>query len=173
MGAKNHGVIMPDANKVHTLNQLVGAAFGAAGQRCMALSTAIFVGETKDWVNELAEMASKLKVSSGFEPGTDLGPLISKEAKNRVLKLVQSGIDEGASIILDGRNIKVPGFENGNFVGPTILTGVTTNMTCYKEEIFGPVLVCLNVPTLDDAIKLINSNPYGNGFFFLSSFLYF
>ncbi|KAG8235184.1 hypothetical protein J437_LFUL014148 [Ladona fulva] len=163
MGAKNHGVVMADANKENTLNQLVGAAFGAAGQRCMALSTAVFVGEAKNWLPDLVERAKKLKVSAGHVPGTDLGPVISPQAKERICSLVESGIKEGAKCVLDGRGLVVPGFEKGNFVGPTILTDVTPNMQCYKEEIFGPVLITLTVDTLDDAIKLINSNPYGNG----------
>ncbi|UYV77937.1 ALDH6A1 [Cordylochernes scorpioides] len=164
MGAKNHGVIMPDANKEHTLNQLVGAAFGAAGQRCMALSTAVFVGEARQWIPELVERAKKLKVNAGHEPGADLGPVISPEAKKRILELIQSGVEEGARLELDGRKVEVaPQYSNGNFVGPTILTGVKPSMRCYKEEIFGPVLVGLEVDTLDDAIDLINTNPYGNG----------
>ncbi|CAH0400099.1 unnamed protein product [Chilo suppressalis] len=163
MGAKNHGVIMPDANKEHTLNQLAGAAFGAAGQRCMALSTAIFVGEAKEWIPDLVKRAQDLKVNAGHVPGTDVGPVISPNAKNRILRLVESGVKEGAKLALDGRGVKVSGFEKGNFVGPTILTDVTPAMECYREEIFGPVLVCLFVNTLDEAIKMINSNPYGNG----------
>jgi len=163
MGAKNHGVIMPDANKENTLNQLVGAAFGAAGQRCMALSTAVFVGEARNWIPDLVARAQKLKVNAGKEPGADLGPVISPAAKKRILDLIQSGVKEGADLVLDGRDIKVPGYEKGNFVGPTILTNVKPSMTCYKEEIFGPVLITINVDTLDDAINLINKNPYGNG----------
>jgi malonate-semialdehyde dehydrogenase (acetylating)/methylmalonate-semialdehyde dehydrogenase len=163
MGAKNHGVIMADANKNATLNSLVGAAFGAAGQRCMALSTAIFVGEAKDWIPELIERAKKLKVSCGKYADSDVGPLVTPEAKKRVERLIQSGIDQGAKILLDGRGYKPKGYENGNFVAPTILSGVSTDMECYKEEIFGPVLLCITVPTLDDAIALINKNPYGNG----------
>ncbi|PJF19107.1 Methylmalonate-semialdehyde dehydrogenase (Acylating) [Paramicrosporidium saccamoebae] len=163
MGAKNHGVIMADANKNATLNSLVGAAFGAAGQRCMALSTAIFVGEAQEWIPELVERAKKLKVSCGRQSDSDVGPLCTPEAKERVESLIQSGIDEGATVILDGRGCRPNGFEDGNFVAPTILTNVTASMKCYKEEIFGPVLLCINVPTLDDALHVINSNPYGNG----------
>lgn len=163
MGAKNHGVILDDANKEHTLNQLAGAAFGAAGQRCMALSTAVFVGEAAEWIPELVSRAQALKVNAGHIAGTDVGPVISPQAKKRIHDLIESGIKEGAKCILDGRNVSVSGFEKGNFVGPTILTDVTTSMECYREEIFGPVLVCLCVPTLDDAIQLVNSNPYGNG----------
>ncbi|CAC5363861.1 mmsA [Mytilus coruscus] len=163
MGAKNHGVIMPDANKENTLNQLIGAAFGAAGQRCMALSTAIFVGEAKEWIPELIEKAKKLKVNAGNEPDADIGPLISPESKKRVCDLVQSGIDEGAQLLLDGRDITVKGYEQGNFVGPTVMHYVKPEMKCYTEEIFGPVLVSMEVETLDDAINVINANPYGNG----------
>lgn len=163
MGAKNHGVVMPDANKENSLNQLVGAAFGAAGQRCMALSTAIFVGEAQNWLPDLKARAENLKVNAGHIPGTDLGPVISPESKKRIFELIESGVQEGANLLLDGRGLVVPGFEKGNFVGPTILTGVTPSMRCYKEEIFGPVLVCLSVDTLDEAIQIINKNPYGNG----------
>ncbi|TPX64894.1 hypothetical protein SpCBS45565_g05547 [Spizellomyces sp. 'palustris'] len=164
LGAKNHGVIMPDANKNHTLNQLVGAAFGAAGQRCMALSTAVFVGKAREWLPELVERAKMLKVTGGFEEGADLGPLITPQAKERCEELIQSGIDEGATLLLDGRNPQVPEkYKAGNFVGPTILGDVTPTMRCYTEEIFGPVLVCLSADTLDDAISMVNRNPYGNG----------
>ena len=163
MAAKNHGVILPDANKETALSALVGAAFGAAGQRCMALSTAIFVGEAKNWIPELVPRAKGLKVNEGTIKGTDLGPMISKGALERAERLVQSGVDEGAQLVLDGRGLSVPGYEKGFFLGPTILSGVTTGMQCYTNEIFGPVLVCLTVDTIDDAIKLINKNPYGNG----------
>ncbi|CAB3977350.1 methylmalonate-semialdehyde dehydrogenase [acylating], mitochondrial [Paramuricea clavata] len=163
MGAKNHGVIMPDANKDHALNQLVGAAFGAAGQRCMALSTAIFVGESKDWIPEFVERAKKLKVNAGHQPDADLGPLISPQAKDRVCDLVQSGADEGATIDLDGRGVKVEGYEKGNFVGPTVISGVKPNMKCYKEEIFGPVLLAMTADNLEEAVEIINNNEYGNG----------
>ncbi|XP_064622188.1 probable methylmalonate-semialdehyde/malonate-semialdehyde dehydrogenase [acylating], mitochondrial [Lineus longissimus] len=163
MGAKNHGVIMPDANKEATLNQLVGAAFGAAGQRCMALTTAVWVGESKEWIPELIERTKKLKINAGHVPETDLGPVISPQAKERICHLVQSGKDDGCQVLLDGRDVVVPGYEKGNFVGPTILHGVKPEMECYKEEIFGPVLCSMEAETLDDAIELINNNPYGNG----------
>lgn len=120
LGAKNHGIIMPDASKNHTLNALTGAAFGAAGQRCMALSTVVFVGETKNWADELVERAKTLKVDGGFEEGADLGPLITPQAKERVEKLIQSGVDEGATLALDGRGYKPAKYPDGNFVGPTV-----------------------------------------------------
>lgn len=124
MGAKNHGVIMPDANKEQTLNQLVGAAFGAAGQRCMALSTAVFVGEAQKWLPDLVDRARKLKVNAGHEADADLGPVISPQSKKRICDLVESGKNDGAKILLDGRDIVVPGYEKGNFVGPTVLADV-------------------------------------------------
>lgn len=163
MGAKNHGVVMADANKEHTLNQLSGAAFGAAGQRCMALSTAVFVGEAREWIPDLVKRAQTLKVNAGHVPGTDVGPVISPQSKQRIHELIESGVKEGAKLALDGRKVQVSGYEKGNFVGPTILTDVTPAMRCYKEEIFGPVLVCLGADTLDEAIDIINKNPYGNG----------
>mmetsp|Transcript_46345 Transcript_46345/g.116710 ORF Transcript_46345/g.116710 Transcript_46345/m.116710 type:complete len:521 (-) Transcript_46345:66-1628(-) len=163
MGAKNHGVIMPDANKETAVNALVGAAFGAAGQRCMALSTVVFVGKTSEWVHDVVDRARKLVVSAGHEPGADVGPLVTAQAKERCERLIQSAADQGAKILLDGRGIKVAKYPKGNFVGPTVITGVDTTMECYKEEIFGPVLVCLTVDTLDEAIEIINTNPYGNG----------
>jgi malonate-semialdehyde dehydrogenase (acetylating)/methylmalonate-semialdehyde dehydrogenase len=136
LGAKNHGIIMPDANKNYTLNSLVGAAFGAAGQRCMALSTVVFVGKAKEWLPELVERSKKLSISEGSVDGTDVGPLISCDAKERVEGLIQSGVDEGASLLLDGRGVSVDGYEKGNFVGPSILSKVTTDMKCYKEEVY-------------------------------------
>ncbi|PYI12367.1 Methylmalonate-semialdehyde dehydrogenase [Aspergillus sclerotiicarbonarius CBS 121057] len=163
LGAKNHAAVVPDCNKNQTLNAIVGAAFGAAGQRCMALSTVVMVGESKDWLPEMAERAKALNVNGGFEEGADLGPVISPESKKRIEDLIASAEEEGATILLDGRGYKPEKYPNGNFVGPTIITNVTPEMKCYKEEIFGPVLVCLSVPTLDDAIELINKNEYGNG----------
>jgi malonate-semialdehyde dehydrogenase (acetylating)/methylmalonate-semialdehyde dehydrogenase len=163
MGAKNHVVVMPDANKEQTLNALVGAAFGAAGQRCMALSVAVMVGESKHWVDELVNKAKTLKVNAGHEPNTDVGPVISTRAKVRVLDLIDSGVEQGAELLLDGREVQVPGYEQGNFVGPTIFNQVTTNMRIYKEEVFGPVLAIMQADTLEQAIELINANPFGNG----------
>ncbi|MCO8043029.1 CoA-acylating methylmalonate-semialdehyde dehydrogenase [Acinetobacter bohemicus] len=163
MGAKNHVVVMPDAHKEQTLNALVGAAFGAAGQRCMALSVAVMVGETKHWVDELVNKTKTLKVNAGHEPNTDVGPVISTRAKARVIDLINSGIEQGAELLLDGRDVQVPGYEQGNFVGPTIFNQVTTDMRIYQEEVFGPVLAIMHVDTLEQAIELINANPFGNG----------
>jgi len=163
MGAKNHGIVMPDANIDATLNALVAAGFGAAGQRCMALSTVIFVGDATQWENELVKRGKKLKVNAGIEADADLGPVITKQAKERVCRLIQSGVESGAKLLLDGRDIVVPGYEQGNFVGPTILSGVTEDMECYKEEIFGPVLICMQADSLEEAINISNRNKYGNG----------
>ncbi|KAL7817742.1 methylmalonate semialdehyde dehydrogenase [Trichoderma gracile] len=163
LGAKNHAAVLPDCNKNHFINSVVGAAFGAAGQRCMALSTLVMVGETKEWLSEVAEHAKALKVDGGFEEGADLGPVISPQSKQRIEGLIASAEKEGATILLDGRGYKNEKYPNGNFLGPTIISNVTPDMTCYKQEIFGPVLVCLNVETIDDAIELINKNEYGNG----------
>lgn len=162
MGAKNHAVILPDANKEQTLNQLAGAAFGAAGQRCMALSVVVLVGDAKDWVDEIKAKAEGLVVSAG-KHDKDLGPLISPQAKERVERLIQTGVDEGAKLLLDGRGITVEGYENGNFVGPTIFDNVTTDMQIYSQEIFGPVLCIMRANSLDEAIEIINANPNGNG----------
>ena len=163
MGAKNHAVVLPDANREQTLNALVGAGFGAAGQRCMATSAVVLVGAAKQWVPDLKTLAQKLSVNAGNEAGTDVGPVISRRAKQRILDLIDSGVEEGATLELDGRGISVPGYEDGNFVGPTLFTGVTTAMQIYTQEIFGPVLVVLEVDTLDQAIELVNANPFGNG----------
>src|ERR1700734_1833205 len=163
MGAKNHAVVMPDANKEQSLNSLVGSTFGAAGQRCMATSVTVLVGEAQQWIPDIVAKAKTLKVNAGVEKGTDLGPVVSKNAKQRILGLVEDGIKEGAKLELDGRAIKVPGYEAGNFIGPTIFSGVTPEMRIYTTEIFGPVMVIVGVNTLDEAITLINDNPFGNG----------
>ena len=163
MGAKNHAVVLPDANREQTINNLIGAAFGAAGQRCMAASTLVLVGESRAWLPELVEKSKKLKLSGGTEPGTDVGPVVSCGALERVSGLIERGILEGAKLELDGRAPKVAGYEKGNFVGPTIFSGVKPGMSVYEQEIFGPVLVVLEAASLDEAIDLINTNPNGNG----------
>ncbi len=163
MGAKNHGIVMPDANKEQTLNAIVGAAFGAAGQRCMALPVVVLVGEAQSWLPDLVAKAQTLKVNAGCQAGTDVGPVISKQALARITDLIESGVNEGATLNLDGRNPSVPGFENGHFIGPTLFSGVKTSMRIYQEEIFGPVLCVLHADTIEHAIELVNANPNGNG----------
>jgi malonate-semialdehyde dehydrogenase (acetylating)/methylmalonate-semialdehyde dehydrogenase len=163
MGAKNHAVVLADANKEQSLNAVVGATFGAAGQRCMATSVTVLVGEAQKWIPDIVAKAKTLKVNAGVEKGTDLGPVVSKNAKQRILGLIEEGIKEGAKLDLDGRAIKVAGYEKGNFIGPTIFSGVRPGMKIYTTEIFGPVMVIVGVNTLDEAIALINDNPFGNG----------
>jgi malonate-semialdehyde dehydrogenase (acetylating)/methylmalonate-semialdehyde dehydrogenase len=163
MGAKNHAVVMPDANKEQSLNALVGAGFGAAGQRCMATSVAVLVGDANQWIPDIVAKAKTLKVNGGTEKGADLGPVISKQAKGRIEGFIEQGVKEGAKLELDGRNPKIPGYDKGNFIAPTVFSGVKPGHKIYSEEIFGPVLVLVSVDTLDEAIDLINKNPYGNG----------
>ena len=163
MGAKNHAVVMPDANKEAALNALVGAGFGAAGQRCMAVSVAVLVGDAKKWIPDIVEKARSLKVSAGTEKGADLGPLISKQAKSRIEGLIEQGVKEGARLELDGRNAKVAGYDQGNFIAPTVFSGVKPQHEIYKTEIFGPVLCLVDAESLDEALQIINANPYGNG----------
>lgn len=177
LGAKNHAtVLMDDADKAATIKAIVGAAFGAAGQRCMALSVVVLVGDLEDsrqWSLDIVQQAKELKVGNGFVEGVDVGPLISKEAKERAENIIQQSIDEGGACMLDGRGVKVDAkYESGNFVGPTVINlseqgyinpnEAITN-PAYTEEIFAPVLTILAVPTLDDAIQISNNNPYGNG----------
>ena len=163
MGAKNHMVIMPDADRNSTLNALVGASVGAAGQRCMAISVAVFVGDSYEWVEELKERMSKARPGVWNDAGASYGPIISKAAHQRVLGLIEKGVEQGARCLLDGRNVQVEGYPDGNWVGPTLFADVTTDMAIYQEEIFGPVLCCMRVDTLDEAIGLINRCQVGNG----------
>ncbi len=163
MGAKNHAVVLPDANKEQSLNALVGSTFGAAGQRCMATSVTVLVGEAQKWIPDIVAKAKTLKVNAGSEKGADLGPVVSKSAKQRILGLIEDGIKEGAKLELDGRGIKVAGYEDGNFIGPTVFSAVRPSMKIYTTEIFGPVMVIVGVNTLDEAIALVNANPFGNG----------
>jgi malonate-semialdehyde dehydrogenase (acetylating)/methylmalonate-semialdehyde dehydrogenase len=164
MGAKNHAIVLPDAHKQQTLDALAGATFGAAGQRCMALSVAVLVGSARDWIPEMVERARKMSVGDGTAQGTDVGPLISCAARERVEALIERGVAEGAKLELDGRLPPLPGgLKEGNFVGPTIFSGVEPGMAIYDQEIFGPVLCLAAAATLDEAIALVNANPNGNG----------
>ncbi len=163
MGAKNHCVVMPDANRSQAINNVLGSAFGAAGQRCMANSVLVLVGEAREWLDEIVEKSRAMKVGPGTQRDADLGPLVSPAARDRVIKLIGEGASEGATLSLDGRDISVEGYPKGNFVGPTIFSDVTAEMAIYREEIFGPVLCVVGVETLDEAIDFINANPNGNG----------
>ncbi|TFH85953.1 CoA-acylating methylmalonate-semialdehyde dehydrogenase [Billgrantia azerbaijanica] len=163
MGAKNHCVIMPDANRSQAINNVLGSAFGAAGQRCMANSVVVLVGEANAWLDDIVEGARNMKVGPGTQRDADLGPLVSPAAKERVERLIAAGEQEGAKLMLDGRGCQVEGYPDGNFVGPTLFADVKPEMTIYQEEIFGPVLCVVSVDTLDEAIEFINANPNGNG----------
>ncbi|AQQ68115.1 methylmalonate-semialdehyde dehydrogenase (CoA acylating) [Microbulbifer agarilyticus] len=162
-GAKNHMVVMPDADKETVMNTLVGSTVGAAGQRCMAISVIVFVGDTIEWAGELADRLKRIRPGVWNDPEAAFGPLVSKTATQRVKGLIQSGIDQGATCVIDGRDIKVEGYPDGNWVGPTLFTDVTTDMDIYREEIFGPVVCCINADDLDDALRIVNNSPYGNG----------
>ncbi len=162
-GAKNHMVIMPDANKNQVINSLVGASCGAAGQRCMAISVAVFVGDSKAWVDELKNEFANIRPGAWNDPQAAYGPQISPQAKQRVLTLIKQGKDEGATCLLDGSDCTVEGLPDGNWVGPTLFTDVTPDMAIYREEIFGPVLCCVTVDSLEEALALVNNSPYGNG----------
>jgi malonate-semialdehyde dehydrogenase (acetylating)/methylmalonate-semialdehyde dehydrogenase len=163
MGAKNHCLVMPDCDKEDALNALTNATFGATGQRCMALSVAVFVGESHKWVEELVPKAKSFKIGRGDEEGIDISPVAYPELKERIVSIVKSAKKEGATLVLDGSDYVNPQYPQGNFVAPTIIDNVTPDMTCYKEEIFGPVLVCVKVNTLQEGIDFINNNAWGNG----------
>lgn len=163
MGAKNHMVVMPDADKSAVLNALVGASVGAAGQRCMAISVGLFVGAAREWIPELAERLATLQPGRWDDPQAAYGPLISRAARERVLGLIAQGRAEGASCLLDGSDCRVEGYPDGNWVGPTLFADVTPEMAIYREEIFGPVFCCMAVDSLDAAIAQVNSLEVGNG----------
>ena len=164
MGAKNHAVVLGDAHKQQTLDALAGASFGAAGQRCMAVSVAVLVGEARKWIPDIVARAKKMSVGDGASKSTDVGPLISCAAKDRVESLIAKGVEEGARLEHDGRLPPLDGgVKEGNFVGPTIFSGVKPGMTIYDQEIFGPVLCLAEAATLDEAVAMINANPNGNG----------
>ena len=162
-GAKNHLVVMPDADKTQVVNALVGASCGAAGQRCMAVSVAVFVGAAKRWLPEVAAAMRKARPGYWSDRRADFGPIINRASLRRIHRLIQEGIDDGADCLLDGRRCRVQGYPEGNWLGPTLFAKVRPEMSIYREEVFGPVLVTANVPSLDDAIEWVNANPYGNG----------
>lgn len=162
-GAKNHMVVMPDANKQAVINALAGASCGAAGQRCMAISVAVLIGESKEWIEDIKSSLEQLKPGPWNDINAAYGPQISPQAKQRVLSLINKGKEDGATCLLDGSGCTVEGYPDGNWVGPTLFSNVTPDMSVYREEIFGPVLCLLSADTLEEAIELINDNPYGNG----------
>jgi malonate-semialdehyde dehydrogenase (acetylating)/methylmalonate-semialdehyde dehydrogenase len=163
-GAKNHMVVMPDADMAMTVDALMGAAFGSAGERCMAISVVVAVGDAGDRiVDALAQRTAALKVRDGMATDAEMGPVVSSAAKQRIERLIGEGVEQGAKLVVDGRNHQVTGRENGFFVGGTLFDHVTPDMTIYKEEIFGPVLCMVRAPDVGTAVELINRNEYGNG----------
>jgi malonate-semialdehyde dehydrogenase (acetylating) / methylmalonate-semialdehyde dehydrogenase len=163
-GAKNHAIVLPDAGIDYASDHLVAAAFGSAGERCMAISTAVTVGSVADdLIAAVSEKARAVKVGPGREADSEMGPVVTSAARDRIVGLIGTGADQGARLAVDGRGLTVPGHENGFWVGPTVIDEVTASMDVYKEEIFGPVLSVVRADTVDAAINLINSNPYGNG----------
>ncbi|TWF76938.1 methylmalonate-semialdehyde dehydrogenase [acylating] [Pseudonocardia hierapolitana] len=163
-GAKNHAVVLPDAPIDYASDHLVAAAFGSAGERCMAISATVAVGGAADeLVAAVSEKARAVKVGPGREPDSEMGPVVTAAAKERIVGLIGSGAEQGAELAVDGRGLTVPGHENGFFVGPTVIDRVQPAMDVYREEIFGPVLSVVRADDVDAAIALINSNPYGNG----------
>ncbi|MCP2011349.1 CoA-acylating methylmalonate-semialdehyde dehydrogenase [Duganella violaceipulchra] len=163
-GAKNHMVVMPDADMEMTVDALMGAAYGSAGERCMAISVVVAVGDAGDKiVDALAKRTAALKVRDGMAADAEMGPVVSSAAKQRIERLIGEGVEQGATLVVDGRNHVVAGRENGFFIGGTLFDHVTPDMTIYKEEIFGPVLCMLRSPDVGSAVELINRNEYGNG----------
>jgi malonate-semialdehyde dehydrogenase (acetylating)/methylmalonate-semialdehyde dehydrogenase len=163
-GAKNHAVVLPDADVDYASDHLVAAAFGSAGERCMAISAAVTVGGAGDaLVEAVSAKASAMKVGPGRDPSSEMGPIVTREARDRIAGYIGSGAEQGARVAVDGRGLVVPGHEDGFFIGPSVLDHVTPSMDAYRDEIFGPVLSVVRADTVDEAIALINANPYGNG----------
>lgn len=161
MGAKNHCIVMPDADKTDAINAAIGACFGSTGQRCMAISVVVMVGDSAQWIPEIVEKTKGLSVGSGFD-NADIPPLNNAEHKANVERLIADG-EKNATLLLDGRGVQIEGYPNGNFVGPTIIDNVTAGMACYEEEIFGPAMLIVRADSLQGAIDFINENRWGNG----------
>jgi malonate-semialdehyde dehydrogenase (acetylating)/methylmalonate-semialdehyde dehydrogenase len=163
-GAKNHMVVMPDADMDQAADALMGAAFGSAGERCMAVSVAVAVGDAGDALMErLAPRAQSLKVGPGMDEQSEMGPLVTAQHLEKVRGYINLGIEEGADLVIDGRGFKLQGYENGHFIGPSIFDNVTPEMRIYQEEIFGPVLSVVRMPDFDSALQIVNEHEYGNG----------
>ncbi|WP_433875290.1 CoA-acylating methylmalonate-semialdehyde dehydrogenase [Sinomonas atrocyanea] len=163
-GAKNHAIILPDADMDNAADHLAAAAFGSAGERCMAISVAVAVGEAGDaLVGKVKDRAQAVKVAEGTDPEAEMGPIITAASKERMKSIVTAAAEAGAELVVDGREFTVAGKEGGNWFGPTVIDNVATDTEAYTEEIFGPVLSVVRVQTVEEAIELVNSNPYGNG----------
>ena len=164
-GAKNHMVIMPDADMDQAVDALMGAGYGSAGERCMAISVAVPVGQdTADrLVEKLAPRVSGIKIGTWNDPDAEMGPLVTEQHKDKVLGYINKGVEEGANLVVDGRDFALQGYENGYFVGGTLFDHVTTDMTIYREEIFGPVVCVARADSFDQAVSMVNDHEYGNG----------
>jgi malonate-semialdehyde dehydrogenase (acetylating)/methylmalonate-semialdehyde dehydrogenase len=163
-GAKNHAIILPDADMDYASDHLSAAAFGSAGERCMAISAAVVVGDAGGpLMDALVPKAKAIQVGSGRDPKSEMGPVVTAAARDRIIELIGTGEQQGARLAVDGRGLSVPGFEDGFFVGPTVIDDVTTEMDVYTQEIFGPVLSVVRADDVESAIAMINANPYGNG----------
>ena len=163
-GAKNHCVVMPDCDLDQAVNGLMGAAYGSAGERCMAQSVAVAVGNVGDkLVGELSKKVEALKIGPGMDKSSEMGPLVTKEHLDRVRGYVDLGIKEGADLVVDGRDIKLQGYEDGYYIGGCLFDNVKKDMRIYKEEIFGPVLSVVRAKDFDEALNLINDHEFGNG----------
>ncbi len=163
-GAKNHMVVMPDADLDQVVDGLIGAGYGSAGERCMALSVVVAVGDVGDrLIKKLIPRVQSLKVGPGTDPEVEMGPLISKQHLEKVTSFVDKGVQEGADLLVDGRSISLQGYENGYFIGGCLFDNVQDNMSIYKEEIFGPVMSVVRKPTFSDALDLVNGHEFGNG----------
>ncbi len=164
-GAKNHAIVMPDADMDNAVNALVGAAYGSCGERCMAISVAVAVGDkvADALVAKLSEQINKMQVGTGLNNANDMGPLVTKQHYNKVRGFVDAGVEEGASLVVDGRTLVVQGHENGYFLGPCLFDNVKPGMTIYEEEIFGPVMCVVRVNNMQEGMDLINAHEYGNG----------
>jgi malonate-semialdehyde dehydrogenase (acetylating)/methylmalonate-semialdehyde dehydrogenase len=163
-GAKNHMVVMPDADIEQAVDALIGSAYGSAGERCMAISVAVLVGDAGDrLMPKLAQRAKTLKVKNGMELDAEMGPIVTRQALDRIEGYIALGVEEGAKLVVDGRGLEVPGHDKGFFTGGTLFDHVTPRMRIYQEEIFGPVLCCVRAHDFAEAVQLVNDHPYGNG----------
>jgi malonate-semialdehyde dehydrogenase (acetylating)/methylmalonate-semialdehyde dehydrogenase len=163
-GAKNHAVVLPDADLEFAADAIIGAAYGSAGERCMAISAVVAVGSCGDGlVEQLAQRARALKIGPGHQPGVDMGPVVTSGHRQKIIGYIDDGVEQGATLVVDGRGTMIEGYEQGFFVGPTLFDHVAPQMTIYTDEIFGPVLVVVRTANLDEALALVNNNPYGNG----------
>ncbi len=164
-GAKNHMIVMPDADMDQVSDAAMGAAYGSAGERCMAVSVAVTVGEETgdEFIRRLSPRVRDLKVGPYTDPASEMGPVVTRDAQQKILGYIESGIEQGAELVVDGRDVKLQGYEDGFFIGGCLFDKVTTEMDIYKDEIFGPVLSVVRADNYEDALRMVNKHEYGNG----------